>query len=139
MDKLTTHKLADGREIAFVPYPSWAIDHGLRDNGTVISFGFDNGISRDYTSLPQGNWRIIGVSDQMSEEVAKLLSVDFVCPNQWCENGYIDQGYNEKWRCNYCQDQEDSETPNRDAFASLLRSLGLNTTKRYVLIEKLKS
>lgn len=34
---------------------------------------------------------------------------NFECPNQWCENGYIDQGYNEKWRCEYCQENEELE------------------------------
>lgn len=32
---------------------------------------------------------------------------DFECPNQWCENGYIDVGYGDKWRCNDCQENED--------------------------------
>ena len=34
---------------------------------------------------------------------------EYECPNQWCEGGYIDGGYGEKWRCEYCQEQEDLE------------------------------
>ena len=32
---------------------------------------------------------------------------NFECQNQWCENGYINQGYGDKWRCDFCQDNED--------------------------------
>lgn len=34
---------------------------------------------------------------------------DFECQNQWCEDGYIDEGYNYKQRCNYCQENRDLE------------------------------
>lgn len=51
---------------------------------------------------------------------------DFECPNQWCENGYIDQGYNEKWRCNYCQENEDKHDEAQE-----------NTGSWIMLVEKL--
>lgn len=31
---------------------------------------------------------------------------EFECTNQWCEDGYINQGYGEKWRCDFCQENE---------------------------------
>lgn len=47
----------------------------------------------------------------MSRENIHLSSEfdDFECPNQWCENGYIDQVYGDKWRCDYCQANEDKQ------------------------------
>lgn len=51
---------------------------------------------------------------------------EFECPNQWCENGYIDQGYGDKWRCNFCQDNEDKEEEAQqttfDKYAILIKS-----------------
>lgn len=88
-----------------------------------------------YVDLPAGNWKLLGRANELTEKQLKqifpnvivghrqcfveLLSANgivlsnpysnFECPNQWCENGYIDQGYNEYWRCFHCQENEDLE------------------------------
>lgn len=137
MDKLTAHTLPDGREILFIEVPEGYKDPDVIDDTLILYSLYDNSkpFDRDYNKakyfhcdLPQGKWRIIGVSDQMSEEECKPL-----VSTLW--NGYLNYELKDKPVGNY--KRYVTETA-KDSFASLLRSLGLDTTKRYVLIEKLK-
>lgn len=53
---------------------------------------------------------------------------NFECQNQWCEDGYIDQGYGDKWRCDFCQENEDkldeAEQSTFKKFAILIKNNG---------------
>jgi hypothetical protein len=75
-------------------------------------------------------YEILGKATELTEEQCEDIS-PYECPNQWCEGGYIDQGYNEKWICDYCQEEEDKESPNIERFASLLQSLGCYAVNPY--------
>jgi len=81
----------------------------------------------------EGKHTLLGISTELTEEQCLEIMPEFECPNQWCENGYIDQGYNQKWRCDYCQQEEDDESGYRDRLATLMQSEGLTNGKYLIL------
>jgi hypothetical protein len=92
--------------------------------------GDDLGGELKVTDDPRMKLKILGKATQLTEEQCAEIA-PYECPNQWCEGGYIDQGYNEKWRCDYCQEEEDKENPNIERFASLMQSLGCYSLNPY--------
>lgn len=88
-------------------------------------------------NLPAGNYEILFTLSEATEEQAETLFPEYECPNQWCEGGYIDGGYGDKWRCESCQQKEDNESYYKDELRSRIRSLGGDDTKEWVLLRKL--
>lgn len=37
-----------------------------------------------------------------NESISDYIKDNFLCPNDFCQNGYIDIGYGEKMMCAYC-------------------------------------
>jgi len=56
------------RKLLAVMVPEIARDYEMRDDGKTISFGVYNPYSREYWSLPQGNWQILGLSTELTDE-----------------------------------------------------------------------
>lgn len=150
MDKLTTHKIADGREILFVEVPSMAFGFDIQNYTTEVELIYmldleqiDHGnkeLESDETlvtvKLPRaGNWSIIGVSDQMSEE--ECAGVVESLPDPFSSSGH--RNFKDYTKTYFVTSDRYILLRAKESFTFLLRSLGLDTTKRYVLIEKMKS
>jgi len=75
-----------------VEVPAGAKDCGIRDEGKTISFSVYNDISREYWSLPPGNWSLIGnlweLTEEQASEICESASNEFY-------DGYKDYSENQ--------------------------------------------
>lgn len=134
MDKLTTHTLPDGREILFVEVPEGTSGYKLGDS--CIYFDIKHGLDNELIALPDDcDYTIIGVSDQMSEE--ECAGVVQSLPDPFSSSGH--RNFKDYTKTYSVTSDRYILLRAKESFASLLRSLGLDTTKRYCLLEKMKS
>lgn len=130
------HKL-NGKTILWVEVPIDAKNIGIAKSKIRLeALMFSSLDIRKVTTikLEGRGWQFLSLSKDMTEEMAISIYNNFECDNQWCENGYIDMGYNEKLRCHFCQENEDNQDEPLESFRSIEKSLNIYPNKNYAIL-----
>lgn len=132
MTQIKQHTLQSGEKILLVKVPSDAVEIKHSKIGNWLSWMIPDGDYLEFApiqDLPEGNWQLIGLSDEITEEQAKEL----VDVSEWydpyqtpygaipCYKGYIDDVW--KWQA-------------LESFKSLMQSLGCEG--RYAVLREVK-